>query len=84
MMARMPKGPDQEDTDANNMTKRHIAIDDVKLEAVRKELRTTTITETVDAALHEVLLLIERRRVIIENRNIDWGALSDEEHQKLL
>jgi hypothetical protein len=73
MMVLMPKGTAQEVTDANNMTKRHIAIDDTKLDAVKALLRTTTITRTIDVALDEVIALAERRYWIIKNRDLDWA-----------
>ena len=83
MMVFMPKGPAQEVTDANNMTKRHIAIDDAKLEAVKALLRTTTITRTIDVALDEVIALAARRHWLIENRDLDWGALLEDEYRTL-
>lgn len=44
------------------MRKTTITIDDEKLEAVQEALGTSGITETVDRALHAVLVQQARRR----------------------
>jgi Arc/MetJ family transcription regulator len=62
------------------MTKRLIDVDDEKLAAVRRELGTSTLKETVDAAFDEVLALVERRRELIgEIEGIDFSELADDD-----
>jgi len=69
---------------APEMTKRHINIDDAKLTALREHIGTKTITDTVDFALREVLALLRRRRWLIENRDIDYSLLADENYRRSL
>ena len=59
------------------MTKRLVDIDDAKLAAVRAELGTATMKETVDVALTEVLALVARRRSLLAERSVDQSLLAD-------
>ncbi len=59
------------------MTKRLVDIDDAKLAAVQAELGTSTMKDTVNAALTEVLALIARRRALLADRGADPSLLAD-------
>jgi Arc/MetJ family transcription regulator len=59
------------------VTKRLVDIDDAKLAAVQAELGTSTMRETVDVALSEVLALIARRRALLAERGADLSLLAD-------
>jgi hypothetical protein len=59
------------------MTKRLIDVNDDKLDAVRDVLGTRTLKATIDAALDEVLALVQRRRALLAERGVDDAALSD-------
>ena len=59
------------------MTKRLVDIDDAKLAAVQAELGTSTMKETVDVALSEVLALVARRRALLADRGADVSFLAD-------
>jgi Arc/MetJ family transcription regulator len=59
------------------VTKRLVDIDDAKLAAVQAELGTSTMKETVDVALSEVLALAARRRVLLAGRGADRSLLTD-------
>jgi hypothetical protein len=60
-----------------------MVIDRQKVDAVRQILGTTTIAETVDAALDEVLALAARRRLLERiERNGGIGP-NDEELRRL-
>lgn len=61
------------------MTKRLIDVDDERLEAVRALLGTTTLKDTVNEALAEVLALEERRRALLAERGVEASELSDPE-----
>lgn len=59
------------------VTKRLVDIDDAKLAAVQAELGTSTMKETVDVALSEVLALAARRRALLAERGADAALLAD-------
>lgn len=59
------------------MTKRLVDIDDAKLAAVQAALGTSTMKETVDVALSEVLALVARRRALLADRGADPALLAD-------
>ncbi len=59
------------------MTKRLVDIDDAKLAAVKAALGTSTMKETVDVALNEVLALVSRRKALLGDRGVDESALAD-------
>lgn len=59
------------------MTKRLVDVDDAKLAAVRTELGTSTMKETVDVALSAVLALAARRRALLAERGVDLSSLAD-------
>ncbi len=59
------------------MTKRLVDIDDATLAAVQAELGTSTMKETVDVALNEVLALAARRRVLLAGSGVDESLLTD-------
>jgi Arc/MetJ family transcription regulator len=59
------------------MTKRLVDIDDAKLAAVQAELGTSTMKETVDVALSEVLALVARRKALLSDRGADLSLLGD-------
>jgi len=60
-----------------------MVIDRRKMDEVRQILGTTTIAETVDAALDEVLALTARRR-LLDRIDLDGGVgPSDEELRRL-
>ena len=61
------------------MTKRLVEIDDEKLSAVQRELGTETMKATVDAALEEVLMLVERRKSLLAQRGVDASELADKD-----
>lgn len=69
---------------SDTVTKRHVEIDDEKLAAVREKLGTSTIKETVDAALDEVLALIERREAHIAamESGIEWSYMADDANRR--
>jgi Arc/MetJ family transcription regulator len=59
------------------MTKRLIDVDDIKLEAVKTLLGTTTLKATVNTALDEVLALDQRRQALLAERGVDLSELTD-------
>ncbi|MDQ6725583.1 MAG: DUF2191 domain-containing protein [Actinomycetota bacterium] len=59
------------------MTRRHIDIDDDRLDIVRVLLGTPTLKATIDAALTEVLALDQRRRSLLAERGVEVDALAD-------
>jgi hypothetical protein len=63
--------------------KTSMVIDRRKVEEVRRLLGTTTIAETVDAALDEVINLAARRR-LVERINRDGGIGPDPEELRRL
>ena len=64
------------------MTKRLVDIDDAKLAAVQAELGTSTMKETVDVALSEVLALVARRKALLAERGADHALLADPEARR--
>jgi hypothetical protein len=60
-----------------------MVIDRAKVEKARRILGTTTIAETVDAALEEVLDLEARRR-ILDRIDRDGGIGPDSEERRRL
>jgi Arc/MetJ family transcription regulator len=66
------------------MTKRLIDVDDEKLAAVKRELGTSTLKETVDTAFDEVLALVARRREILAARGIDYSELADDAKRRAM
>jgi Arc/MetJ family transcription regulator len=68
----------------DDMTKRLIDVDDEKLAAVKRELGTSTLKETVDTAFDEVLSLVERRRQLLATRDIDFSELADDARRREL
>jgi Arc/MetJ family transcription regulator len=56
---------------------RAVDIDGAKLAAVQAELGTSTVDETVDGALTEVLALVARRRALLADRGADLSLLAD-------
>jgi Arc/MetJ family transcription regulator len=68
----------------DDMTKRLIDVDDEKLAAVKRELGTSTLKETVDMAFDEVLSLVERRRQLLATRDIDFSELADDARRREL
>lgn len=64
------------------MTKRLVDIDDAKLAAVQAELGTSTMKETVDVALSEVLALAARRKALLAERGADLSFLADPEARR--
>ncbi|HEV7762093.1 MAG TPA: hypothetical protein VGO78_23955 [Acidimicrobiales bacterium] len=66
------------------MTKRLIDVDDEKLAAVKRELGTSTLKETVDAAFDEVLALVGRRREILAARGVDYSELADDAKRRAM
>ena len=63
--------------------KTSMVIDRRKVEEVRRLLGTTTIAETVDGALDEVINLAARRR-LVERINRDGGIGPDPEELRRL
>ena len=60
-----------------------MVIDRRKIDEVRQILGTTTIAETVDAALDEVLALTARRR-LLDRIDRDGGVGPDDEELRRL
>lgn len=63
----------------DDVTKRLIDVDDIKLDAVRDLLGTRTLKATVDEAFDEVLALHIRRQALLANGSGDTSELADPE-----